>query len=59
MLIEDGIFSIVASYLRLAGQGKQILGFRADDYYWRDLGRVEDLQQAEQDVQHNAALQET
>jgi NDP-sugar pyrophosphorylase family protein len=59
MLIEGGIFSIVASYLRLAGQGKQILGFRADDYYWRDLGRVEDLQQAEQDVQHNAALQET
>src|SRR5581483_7235194 len=39
MLSEEGIFSIITSYLRLAGQGEQILAFRADDYYWRDLGR--------------------
>src|ERR1700732_3990253 len=36
MLTEDGVFSIIPSYLRLAGQGDQILGFRADEYYWRD-----------------------
>jgi NDP-sugar pyrophosphorylase family protein len=58
MLMENGIFSIIASYLRLAGQGDQILGFRTNQYYWRDLGRIEDLQQAEQDLRQNAALQE-
>jgi NDP-sugar pyrophosphorylase family protein len=50
MMSEEGIFSIVASYLRLAGYGEKILGFRADQCYWRDLGRIEDLQQAEQDL---------
>ncbi|HXN54185.1 MAG TPA: nucleotidyltransferase family protein [Candidatus Acidoferrum sp.] len=59
MLTEDGVFSIVASYLRLAGRNEKIQAFRADDYYWRDLGRVEDLQQAEQDLQQNATLQES
>jgi NDP-sugar pyrophosphorylase family protein len=58
MLTEDGIFSIIAPYLRLVRQGEQIVGFRADGYYWRDLGRIEDLQQAERDLQQNAALQE-
>ena len=46
MLIEDGAFSIIDSYLRLAGQGETILGFRADAYYWRDLGKPDDLRQA-------------
>jgi mannose-1-phosphate guanylyltransferase len=49
MLTEDGIFSIVTSYLRLAGKGEKVAGFRADQYYWRDLGRIEDLSQAAQD----------
>jgi NDP-sugar pyrophosphorylase family protein len=57
MLDEDGVFSIVTSYLRLAGQGDQILGFRADQYYWRDLGRIEDLQQAEQDLAQKILVQ--
>jgi mannose-1-phosphate guanylyltransferase len=57
MLAEDGAFSIVTSYLRLAGQGDQILGFRADQYYWRDLGRIEDLQQAEQDLAQKILVQ--
>jgi len=38
---EHGAFSIIASYLRLAGKGEKILGFRADQYYWRDLGTPE------------------
>jgi NDP-sugar pyrophosphorylase family protein len=50
MLSEDGVFSIIPSYLRLAAVGEKILGFRADQFYWRDLGRIEDLQQAEQDL---------
>ena len=57
MLAEEGIFSIIASYLRLAGQGEKILGFRADQYYWRDLGRIQDLQQAEQDLSQSVVLQ--
>jgi NDP-sugar pyrophosphorylase family protein len=38
---EDGAFSIIASYLRLAAGGEKILGFRTDQYYWRDLGTPE------------------
>ena len=51
MLTEDGIFSIITSYLRLAGQGEKIAGFCSDEYYWRDLGRVEDLNQTAQDLE--------
>ena len=49
-MTEEGVFSIIATYLRLAGQGEKILAFRADEYYWRDLGKLEDLRQAEQDA---------
>jgi len=51
MMSEGGIFSIVTSYLRLAGQGEKIVAFRADEYYWRDLGRREDVMQAAQDLE--------
>jgi NDP-sugar pyrophosphorylase family protein len=54
MITEEGIFSIIPSYLRLATQGENILAFRADDYYWRDLGRPNDLLQAVQDLQQKA-----
>jgi mannose-1-phosphate guanylyltransferase len=46
---EDGVFSIIDVYLRLARSGEQIQGYVADGFYWRDLGKVEQLQQAEQD----------
>jgi len=51
MLTEEGPFSIIDSYLRLAAAGERILAFRADEYYWRDLGRPEDLKQAETEIQ--------
>ena len=54
MLTEEGNFSIIPSYLRLAAQGEKILAFRADQYYWRDLGRPADLAQAALDLQQNA-----
>ena len=50
-MVEEGTFSIIKSYLRLAGQGENILAFRADEYYWRDLGRLDDLKQAAQDLE--------
>jgi NDP-sugar pyrophosphorylase family protein len=51
LMKEEGIFSIVDSYLRLAGSGEKIVGFRADEYYWRDLGKAADLQQAARDLE--------
>lgn len=51
MMSEEGSFSIIDSYLRLAQSGERILAFRADDYYWRDLGRPENVVQAEKDLQ--------
>lgn len=50
MMTEDKAFSIIATYLRMAAQGENILGFRADEYYWRDLGRPENIERAEQDA---------
>lgn len=49
LLSEEGVFSIIDAYLRLAAQGEKILGFRADKYYWRDLGKMEQVRQAEED----------
>ena len=54
MLTEEGVFSIIDAYLRLAAQGERILAFRADEYYWRDLGRPADLQQAALDLRQRA-----
>jgi NDP-sugar pyrophosphorylase family protein len=51
LLTESGVFSIIDAYLRLAAQGEKILAFRADQYYWRDLGRPADLSQAAIDLQ--------
>jgi NDP-sugar pyrophosphorylase family protein len=50
MLSEEGAFSIITSYLRLAAQGESIQAFAADEYYWRDLGKPENIAQAEEDV---------
>lgn len=49
MLHEEGAFSIVPAYLRLAAAGEKIAAFRADEYEWRDVGRVESLRAAEED----------
>ncbi|MGB7266929.1 MAG: nucleotidyltransferase family protein [Terracidiphilus sp.] len=46
---DNGAFSIITSYLHLAAQGEKILAFRADGSYWRDLGRPENLVEAERD----------
>jgi mannose-1-phosphate guanylyltransferase len=53
MITEDGTFSIIETYLRLAGQDERIVAFRADESYWRDLGTVESLEQAQADLQRD------
>ena len=50
LMTEQGAFSIITSYLRLASEGETILGFRADKYQWRDMGRPESAALAEQDL---------
>jgi len=50
LMLENGVFSIITAYLRLAAQGQKIMAFRADDCYWRDLGRPGDVVQAAQDL---------
>ncbi len=56
LMMEEGVFSIITCYLRLAAQEERILAFRADEYYWRDLGRPENLAQAAQDIKQKALL---
>ncbi len=50
LMSEEGVFPIVPVYLRLAGQGERVVGFSADEYYWRDLGTRESLEQAGRDL---------
>jgi mannose-1-phosphate guanylyltransferase len=50
MITEEGVFSIIDVYLRLVASGESIVGFTADEYSWRDVGRLEDLKQANEDA---------
>ena len=56
-MTEEGVFSIITTYLRLAAEGEKILAFRADEYYWRDLGKPENVKQAAQDLKEKVVLQ--
>ena len=55
-MTEDSVFSIIDSYLRLVGEGEKIVAFRADEYYWRDLGRPENVTQAAEDLKRKVLL---
>ena len=56
MMSEEGAFSIVQSYLRLAGAGERIVAYRADGDYWRDLGKPESVAGAAEDLKKQAML---
>lgn len=43
-------FSSIDFYLQLAASEKKILEYRMDQIYWRDLGRLQNLQDAEKDI---------
>ncbi len=53
---EEGAFSIVPLYLRLAARNEAVLGYRADRYYWRDLGRSEHIARAEREIEEGRYL---
>ena len=50
MMTEEGTFSIIDAYLRLAAGEEKIVGFRADEWYWRDLGTLDSVLQATEDL---------
>ena len=50
LLTGEGVFSIIDAYLRLARSGEKIFGFVAEDYFWRDLGKAENIAQAEREL---------
>lgn len=58
MIDEEGCFSIVDVYLRLAKEHK-ILGYVDDQSYWLDVGTPEKLQRGEQEVDLNSFLSES
>ena len=53
LMTEEGVFSIIDTYLRLAADGEKIQAFRSDESYWRDLGKPEQLRQAARDFDNN------
>jgi len=44
-ITEEGVFSIMKPYLRLAAMGENIFAYRTDDCFWLDAGKLENLQQ--------------
>jgi NDP-sugar pyrophosphorylase family protein len=50
VMTEEGAFSIIDFYLRIAAHGERILAFRADNYYWYDLGQPDSVARAEEDI---------
>ena len=50
LITESGPFSIIDTHLRLASTKEKIQAFHADKYYWRDLGRIEDLKKVASDL---------
>lgn len=47
---QVGNFSMVDVYLNLIAQDKKIIGFRTDDYYWKDVGKFDTLKEIETDL---------
>jgi NDP-sugar pyrophosphorylase family protein len=50
LMKEEGAFSIIDVYLRLAAIGERIVAFDASQYAWRDLGRPEHLTEATREM---------
>ena len=54
LMKEEGAFSITDAYLNLAAKRADIVGFRADEYYWRDVGSLPSLRQTAEDLAQQA-----
>jgi NDP-sugar pyrophosphorylase family protein len=51
LMSELGVFSIIPVYLRLATAGESIISFPSDRFYWRDIGRLEQIAAAFNDLE--------
>ncbi len=58
MMSEEGVFSIIETYLRLAGAGERLVAYRADHDFWRDLGKPESVARAAEDLKNQAVLRD-
>ena len=56
LITEDGKFSIIDTYLRLAEQNK-IMGYVDDKSYWLDIGTPEKLRKAEEELDLDTFVQ--
>jgi NDP-sugar pyrophosphorylase family protein len=56
IMTEQGTFPIIDAYLHLAARGNKIIAFRADEYYWRDLGRPGQVMQVTQDLEQKVLV---
>ena len=54
LMQEEGAYSIIPVYLRLAAADESIISFAADHFYWRDLGRPEQIAAASHDIESGA-----
>ena len=43
-ITEDGVFSIITSYMRLISAGERIMAFRTHENLWRDVGKLAELE---------------
>ena len=50
LMNEVGAFSIIPVYLDLSARNEAVLGYRADRYYWCDMGRPEHIARASSDI---------
>jgi len=55
-LSETGAFSITSAYLRLAGEGENILACRTDEHFWSDIGRPAKLEELRRRIQVKGVL---
>jgi len=54
---DADVFSIISTYLSLAAANERILAFRADAYYWRDVGTPTSLEAAATEFKPSSADQ--
>jgi NDP-sugar pyrophosphorylase family protein len=50
LITEEGAFSIIPTYLRLAAQGETIQAFSIGNAYWRDLGKPKSILDAAEEI---------
>jgi len=52
-IARSGRFSIVDVYLELAEKGLPIIGLPMNEFYWQDVGKLEALNEIEQDIENH------